>query len=65
MTMKPTVTARTRGQINNIDLRSDLIEVARLLDHLAPDRHDPERYHLQKDALVHELSSLWPLARAV
>jgi hypothetical protein len=63
MTMKPTVPTRTRGEINNIDLRSDLIEVARLLDPLAPDHHDPERYHLQKDALVHELRRLAHWAR--
>jgi hypothetical protein len=53
---------RTRGEINNIDLRSDLIEVARLLDHLAPDHHDPD-YHLQKAALVHELRRLAKRAR--
>ena len=64
-TMKPDATTRTRGEINNIDLRSDLIEVARLLDHLAPDRHDSERYHLQKDALVHELRRLARWARHV
>jgi hypothetical protein len=65
MTMKTTIPMRTRGQINNIDLRSDLIEVARLLDHLAPDRHDPELYFLRKDALVHELRRLAHWARHV
>jgi len=51
---------RTRGEINNLDFRSDLLELARLLDHLAPDIRDPERYfvHVQKSALVHELRRL-------
>ena len=49
---------RTRGEINNLDFRSDLLELARLLDHLAPDIRDPERYFVQKSALVHELRRL-------
>ena len=49
---------RTRGEINNLDFRSDLLERARLLDHLAPDIRDPERYFVQKSALVHELRRL-------
>jgi hypothetical protein len=36
-----------------------------LLDHLAPDHRDPERYPLQKDALVHGLRRLARWARHV
>jgi hypothetical protein len=49
---------RTRGEINNLDFRSDLLELARLLDHLAPDFHDPELFHVQKNALAAELRRL-------
>ncbi len=39
---------KTRAEINNVDWRSDLLEVARLLDHLSPpDHRDPERYFEQ------------------
>ena len=47
-----------RGQINNMDWRTDLLELARLLDHLAPDFHDPELFHVQKNALAAELRRL-------
>jgi hypothetical protein len=40
-------TTRIRGETNNLDFRTDLLEVARLLDHLAPDIRDPERFHVQ------------------
>ena len=58
MTMKPDVTTRTRGEINNLDWRDDLLQVARLLDRLAPDWHDPNLFHEQKSALAHELRRL-------
>ena len=48
----------TRGEINNLDWRGELLESAPLLDRLAPDHHDLERFHLQKDALAHELRRL-------
>jgi len=32
---------KARGQINNINWRTDLLELARLLDHLAPAFHNP------------------------
>ena len=49
---------KARGQINNIDWRTDLLELARLLDYLAPDFHDPELFHVQKNALAAELRRL-------
>jgi hypothetical protein len=49
---------KARGQINNINWRTDLLELARLLDYLAPDFHDPELFHVQKNALAAELRRL-------
>ena len=50
---------QTRAEVGDIVWpREQLLECARLLDHLAPDSHDPERYFLQKSALVHELRRL-------
>jgi hypothetical protein len=44
--------------------RNELLEVARLLDRLAPpSSHDPERYFEQKSALAHELRRLARWAR--
>lgn len=63
MSMKPDATTRTRGEINNIDLRSDLLEAARVLDDLQPSDHVDAEYHLQKAALVHELRRLARWAR--
>jgi hypothetical protein len=53
----------TRAEIGNIDWRGELLQFARLLDRLAPDHHDSERFHLQKDALAHELRRLARWAR--
>jgi hypothetical protein len=53
---KPDIPAKTRSQI--IDWRTDLLALARLLDHLAPDFHDPELFHVQKNALAAELRRL-------
>jgi hypothetical protein len=59
MPMKPDVTTRTRGEIGNIDLRSHLLEPARLLDHLQPpDHRNPELYFEQRSAITHELRRL-------
>jgi hypothetical protein len=54
----------TRAEMGNVSWRGELLECARMLDRLAPDHHDPERFHLQKDALAHELRRLarWALA---
>jgi hypothetical protein len=49
---------RTRVEINNISWRDDLLAIATLLDRLVPDRHDPELFHVQKNALAHELRRL-------
>jgi hypothetical protein len=49
----------TRAEINDIAWpRDELLEVARLLDHLAPDFHDPELFHVQKSVLAAELRRL-------
>jgi hypothetical protein len=54
---------KTRAEINDISWpREELLEVARLLDHLAPDFHDPEPFHIQKNALAAELRRLAPWA---
>ena len=55
--------SKTRAEIDNVDWRSDLLEIARLVDRLAPDRHDPELFHMQKNALAHELRRLAHWAR--
>jgi hypothetical protein len=45
-------TSKTRGDYNDRGgWRSDLLQIARLLDQLAPDIHDPEKFHIQKNAL--------------
>jgi hypothetical protein len=56
---------KTRGDYNDHGWRSDLLQIARLLDHLAPDAHDPERFHIQKNALACELRRLarWAIYR--
>jgi hypothetical protein len=49
----------TQAEINDIAWpRDELLEVARLLDHLATDFHDPELFHVQKSALAAELRRL-------
>ena len=62
--MKPTVPTRTRGEINNIDRRDDLLQIACLVDRLTPDRHDPELFHVQKNALAHESQADSALGKA-
>jgi hypothetical protein len=59
----PPHAAKTRAESGDANWRSELLECARLLDRLAPDYHDPERFHLQKDALAHELRRLARWAR--
>jgi hypothetical protein len=49
---------KTRAEINISWPRDELLEVARLLDHLAPDFHEPELFHVQKNALAAELRRL-------
>jgi hypothetical protein len=47
----------TRAEINDLRWpRDELLEVARLLDHL--DTRDIERFYLQRSALSHELRRL-------
>jgi hypothetical protein len=53
----------TRAEMGNGNWRGELLECARLLDRLVPDHHDPERFHLQKDGLAHELRRLARWAR--
>ncbi len=49
---------KTRVEIGKISWREDLLAIARLLDRLVPDHHDPELFHVQKNALAHELRRL-------
>ena len=50
---------KTRAEIGDLAWpRAELLEVVRLLDHLAPDFHDPELFHVQKSALAAELRRL-------
>jgi hypothetical protein len=55
----------TRAEIGNIAWpREELLEIARLLDHLAPpSSHDPERYFEQKGGVSPELRWLAHWAR--
>ena len=42
-------------------------DLADRLQRLGPSRRDPERYHVEKDALVHQLRAIadaWPADRA-
>ena len=51
---------KTRAEIGDIVWpREELLAIARLLDQLAPpSAFDPERYHLQKSELSHQLRRL-------
>jgi hypothetical protein len=51
-------TKKTRAEASNLDLSGELYTLARLLDRLTPDYRDPERFYLQKNALVFELKKL-------
>jgi len=51
-------TIKTRGDYSDQSWRSDLLQIAKLLDRLAPDAHDPEKFHIQKNALACELRRL-------
>ena len=55
--------AQTWAEFGDVNWRSELLECARLLDRLVPDHRDPELFHLQKDALAHELRRLARWAR--
>ncbi len=61
----PSTPTTTRAEI--VDMvwpREQLLQLAYLLDHLAPpDHHNPERYYEQKSALAHELRRLARWAR--
>jgi len=48
------VPARLRGD----DERSVLAALAARVWHLCPDRRDPERFHIEKDAIERELRQL-------
>ena len=47
-----------------IDVRADLLELAHLLNRLTPDYRDPERFLIQRSALVRELRKLAERVRA-
>ena len=51
-------TKKTRAEASNLDLSGELYTLARLLDRLTPDYRDPERFFLQRNALVFELKKL-------
>ena len=40
------------------DIRSALRDLANRIDRLAPDSRDPERFHVEKDEIAHELRRL-------
>jgi hypothetical protein len=46
------------GQIDNLDFRTELLDLAHLLSRLTPDYRDPERFLIQRSALVRELRKL-------
>jgi hypothetical protein len=63
MTMRPTAPTRTRAEWGNVDWHEDLLQLARLVDRLSPDRDDPEAFFVKKNALAHELRRLAHWAR--
>jgi hypothetical protein len=48
----------SRGTINNFSWRDDLLQLARLIDTLSPERDDPESFYVKKNAVSHELRRL-------
>ena len=49
----------SRAEIGNVDWHADLLELARLLDHLRPpDHRHPDLYFEQRSAITHELRRL-------
>jgi hypothetical protein len=46
------------AKTGQIDVRTDLLELAHLLSRLTPDYCDPERFLIQRSALVRELRKL-------
>jgi hypothetical protein len=51
-------TARTRAEIGNVSWRDDLLQLAKLIDTLSPDRDDPVAFCIKKNAVSHELRRL-------
>jgi hypothetical protein len=56
---------QTRAEIGDINWRDDLLQIARLVDRLSPDRDDPEAFFMKKNALAHELRRLAHWSRHV
>lgn len=58
--MKPMTVSQhaTRAEINNVDWRDDLRQLARLVDLLSPDRDDPEAFYLKNNMVACELRRL-------
>ena len=56
---------QTRAEIGDINWRDDLLQIARLVDRLSPDRDDPEAFFVKKNALAHELRRLAHWSRHV
>jgi hypothetical protein len=49
---------RTRAEIGNVSWRDDLLQLAKLVDLLSPDRDDPEAFYLKKNLVACELRRL-------
>jgi hypothetical protein len=45
-------------KISQVDVRADLLELAHLLTRLTPNYRDPQRFLIQRSALVRELRKL-------
>lgn len=59
--MRPLHTTRprtTRAEFGDADWRDDLLQLARLVDLLSPDRDDPECFYLKKNLVACELRRL-------
>jgi hypothetical protein len=48
----------SRAEIGNASWRDDLLQLAKLVDLLSPERDDPEAFCIKKNAVSHELRRL-------
>jgi hypothetical protein len=50
--------AKSRADYGDVSWRDDLLQLAKLIDTLSPDRDDPEAFCIKKNAVSHELRRL-------
>jgi hypothetical protein len=54
----PPHAAKTRADFGTVSWRDDLLQLARVIDTLSPDRDNPEAFCIKKNAVSHELRRL-------